>query len=129
MRNLLLVMGVIETAVGAGLLAAPSLLASVLLHSPLEGTVGVLVARVGGAALLSLGVACLLSLDEAGTRRATAIIAAMLVYNVAVTVLLTYAGMGLGMTTMLLWLVIVVHVVLAVWCVVCLRGARTPGAV
>jgi hypothetical protein len=127
MRNLLLVMGVIETIVGVGLLSAPSLLASILLSSPLEGAVGVLVARVGGAALLSLGVACLLALEDAGTRRATGIITAMLVYNVAVTVLLTYAGVGLGMTSMFLWLVIVVHVALAVWCVVCLRGMRTPG--
>ncbi len=128
MANLLLVMGVIETLVGVGLLAAPSLLASILLSSPLEGAVCVLVARVGGAALLSLGVACLLARGDADARGATGVIAAMLVYNIAATALLAYASLGLGLESLLLWPVIVVHGALAVWCVVCLRGVRTPGA-
>ena len=49
--------GVLESAVGLGLLVAPSPLADFLLGSPLEGP-GIAVARLAGGGLLALGIAC-----------------------------------------------------------------------
>ncbi len=128
MRNLLLVMGIVETGTGLALLAAPSLVASILLGLPLEGTVGSIVGRVGGAALLSLGVACLLARGAAATDAPSGIITAMLIYNTAATALLVYCRLGLGMTSMVLWPAIVLHAALAVWCIASLRGGRAPDA-
>jgi hypothetical protein len=122
--TLLRVMGVIELITGLGLLAAPSLLASLLLGSPLEGAVALVVARVCGAALFSLGIACLLSRDESAAR-ASGLPIGMLLYNVGSTGVLAFAGFGLGLGGALLWLVVIVHAALAIWCVACLR-VRTP---
>jgi hypothetical protein len=118
--TLLRVVGVIESITGIGLLAAPSLLASLLLGATLDGAVALVVARVCGIALLSLGVACLLSRDESAAR-ATGLPIGALVYNVGVTGVLAFAGLGLGLGGVLLWLVVIVHTVLAVWCIACFR--------
>jgi hypothetical protein len=121
MRNLLIAMGVVETATGLGLLAVPSLVASVLLGSSLEGAVGLIVGRVCGAALLALGIACLLARAEADFRSSTALIIAMLAYNTVATALLAYSLLGLRLIGIALWPAILIHAALAIWCIVCLR--------
>ena len=121
MRTLLVVMAVVEAGAGLALLAAPSFVAVLLLGSSLEGGVSLIVARICGSGLLSLGIACLLGRGDAGAP-AAGLITAMLVYNVITTALLAYAGFGLGLTGLLLWPAIVIHAALAIWCVVRLRS-------
>jgi hypothetical protein len=121
MKTLLVVMAVVEVGAGLALLAAPSFVAVLLLGSSLEYAVGLVVARICGAGLLSLGVACLLARDEAGAP-AGGLLTAMLVYNVVATAVLGYARLGLGLMGILLWPAIVVHGALAIWCIVCLRS-------
>lgn len=69
MEKLLRVSAIVEITAGIGLLAIPALLASLLLGSALDSAAGLAVARVAGAALVSLGVACWLGW-QAATRRA-----------------------------------------------------------
>jgi hypothetical protein len=57
---------VLELATGIGLLAAPSLVTEVLPGQPLGASVPLLVARVAGAALLAIGLACWLEAAGAG---------------------------------------------------------------
>jgi len=57
LARILSIGGVLETGVGLMLLVDPSALAVLLLRSPLEGA-GLVVARVGGGGVLSLGIAC-----------------------------------------------------------------------
>lgn len=121
MINLLIVTGVVETATGLGLLAVPSLIASLLLGAPLEGAVGLVVGRVCGAALLSLGIACLLAHDESGPRASNGLIVAILVYDITVTALLAFSLVGLRLIGIALWPAILLHTGLAIWCIVCLR--------
>jgi len=81
------------------------------------------VARVAGAALLALGIACgTVPVDERG-RAALALIVPMLVYNLAVAALLVHAHFGLELSGIGLWPAVVVHAALAVWCVACLTNA------
>ena len=124
MKNLLVVSAVVEIVTGLALLAAPSLVASILLGVPLDNAAGLIVARIAGAGLLSLGVACwLASLDERS--RATAgVVVAMLFYDVIATVVLVYARVGGGFTSMILWLAALAHALLAVWCAIALSGGR-----
>jgi hypothetical protein len=120
LRNLLIAMGVVEVGAGLALLVAPSLVAEVLLGSPLVGAPGLIVARLCGAGLLSLGIACWLARGEAGTASTTGLVIAMLFYNTAAAAVLVYSLLGLGLMGVLLWPAIVIHVALGIWCLVCL---------
>jgi hypothetical protein len=122
-KTLLTATAVIEFGAGFALLCCPSAMVELLVGAPLAEPAAVTVARVGGAGVLSLGVACWLARGDAQSRAARGLIAAMLVYNVATVAILAYAGIGLGLYGMALWPGVVLHALMAVWCVECLRRA------
>ncbi len=80
LARLLSLGGVLETGAGLGLLIAPSALASLLLRSPLEGS-GVVIARIGGGGLLSLGIACWCARKTPSAPASLGVSWAFLVYN------------------------------------------------
>ena len=120
-RNLLIVTAAAEAATGAALIAAPAALASLLLGASLVSSGAMTVARVAGVAMLSLGLACWLARDEGRTPAGRAIVAAMLLYNVAVAALLAHGGLALGLDGIALWPAALAHVALAAWCGLALR--------
>jgi len=124
MKKLLAVTALVEASVGIPLLFAPAMLASILLGSPLDTVPGLFVARLAGAALLSLGGACWAVRRDAQSRAAAGMVIVMLIYNVATAVLLVSARFFLGMTGIGLLPASAVHVVLAGWCIACLQSAR-----
>jgi hypothetical protein len=124
MKSLLIVTAALEAAGGLALLGLPSLVASLLLGGSLDTPSALVVARVTGAALLSLGVACWLARHDERSRAARGLIAAMLFYNAAIVVVLVHAGMGLRLSGIGLWPTVVLHAALAAWCVACLRTRR-----
>jgi hypothetical protein len=79
------------------------------------------VARVGGAAVLSIGVSCWLARNDHQGRAAKGLVAGLLLYNIAAVAVLAYAGIGLGLSGIGLWPAVVLHAVLAAWCIACLR--------
>ena len=115
-----MVMGVAETGVGLGLLALPSLVASLLLGATLDTATATTVARVAGVALVTLGVACWLARNDTQSRAARGLICAMLVYNAGVCVVLVYAALGTGISTLALWAVAVAHAGMAAGCLAAL---------
>jgi hypothetical protein len=124
MNRLLKLTAIIEAATGLGLAAVPSVVVRLLLGSPLDTSAAVMLGRVAGAALLALGVACWLAHDDTRSRAARGLVAAMLLYNIAVAALLAFAGLGFGLHGVALWPAVVLHAALAVWCIACLR--RSP---
>jgi hypothetical protein len=86
--------------------------------APLPAPAALTVARVGGAGLLVLGVACWLARGDTQRRAARGLVAAMLLYAVAV---LAFTCTGLGPHGVALRPVAVLHAVMTVWCVACLR--------
>ncbi len=124
-KTLLTATGVIELGAGLALMCCPSAIVVLLVGAPLEAPAALTVARVGGAGLLALSVACWLSRGDSNTRAARGLVAAMLLYNVATVAILAYAGVGLGLHGVALWPGVALHAVMAVWCVECLRCATT----
>jgi hypothetical protein len=122
-KALLIVTALIEVGTGVALLVVPSLTAEFLLGEGLSSSQALVVARVAGVALLSVGVACWLGRN--GERRAhSGLVAGMLIYNLGVPILLLHGWMASALEGPGLWPASGLHTALAVWCVVCLRPLR-----
>jgi len=115
------VSAVIEAGAGVALLCCPSATAVLLLGTPLDAPTAFTVARVGGAGLLSLGIACWLARRDGQSPAARGLVTAMLLYNVLTVGVLSYAGIGQGLRGVALWPGVLLHAGMAVWCVSCLR--------
>ena len=121
MNRLLKLTAIIEASTGLGLLAVPSVVVRLLLGSPLGTSAAVVLARVAGAALLALGVACWLARDDTQSRATRGLVVAMLIYSIAATAFLAFAGIGLGLHGVVLWPAVILHAAMGFWCVGCLR--------
>ena len=119
MKKLLTMTAIIEAATGVGLLAAPAVLARLLLNAALDAPAAVTVARVGGTALLAISVACWLSRENG-----RALVVAMLLYNVVVIAVLVYAALALALSGVGLWPAVTLHLAFAFWCMACLWSKR-----
>jgi hypothetical protein len=119
MKKLLTITAIIEAATGVGMLAAPAVLARLLLGGTLDTPAALTVARVAGTALLAISVACWLSRENG-----RALVTAMLLYNVFVVGLLLYAALAVALSGFGLWPTIALHLALAFWCMACLRRKR-----
>src|SRR5438046_7368831 len=124
MKRLLKLTAIIEAATGLGLVAVPAVVVRLLLASPLGTSASIPLGRVAGVALLALGVACWLARDDTQSRAARGLVVAMLMYNLIAIAVLAFAGIGLGLHGVALWPAVVLHAVMAIWCIVCLR--RSP---
>ena len=71
--------------------------------------------------MLALGVACWLARGDTQSRAARGLVAAMLLYNGVAVAVLAFAGLGYGLHGVALWPAVVLHAVMVVWCVACLR--------
>jgi hypothetical protein len=121
MRALATVTAVLELGAGLGMLAFPSLAGTILLGSPLSTPVELIIASVAGVALLALGVAFWFARHDEQSHPARALVGAMLLYNAGVVAVLLNTGIGLGLSGIGLWPVVLLHVVMTVWCGMYLR--------
>jgi hypothetical protein len=124
MKKLLIVSALLEAASGLALMVSPAPPVLLLVGAVLDTTGGLIIARVAGAALLALGLGCWLARNDASSPAARGLVAAMLLYNMAALAVLVYAGLGLKLTAVGLWPAVVLHLALALWCVVCLRCTK-----
>jgi len=98
----------IEAATGIALIAVPELVARLLLGAGLSDS-GVAVARVGGFALLSLGLACWSTADSATLSAVRALFA----YNLLAAFYLGYLRVSGEFVAFLIWPACALHAVLA----------------
>jgi hypothetical protein len=122
MKSLLVVSAAFEVGIGIGLLALPSVVARMLLGATLDAPAARTVARVAGAALLALGVACWIAAFDTPSRAARGVVGAMALYNVGAVVVLGVAGVKSQRVGFGLWPAVVLHTVMTVWCVANLMG-------
>jgi len=107
-RSVLGMAAAIEAVTGLFLLVFPHLVAKLLLGVAVTG-VSIVIGRVAGIALLSLGVGCWFGRQETSCGWA---LAALLLYNALVTLYLAFVGLGTEFVGVLLWPAVVVHGVL-----------------
>jgi hypothetical protein len=112
MKWVLIFAAVGEAGTGLALLIVPALVGRLLLGEKLTGS-AIPVARVAGIALIALGVASWPGPPRVG----------MLIYSVAVTLYLAYVGFAGGLTGILLWPAVILHVILTV---LLTRAATAP---
>ena len=117
MKLLLTLTALFEALTGIGLIVFPFRVISLLIGTLPDGAVVVTLARIAGAALISLAIACWLLRNNAA---ATGIVKAMLFYNLAAAVSLLYASIGDKLSGTGLWPAVLLHAGLAVWCFIVL---------
>ena len=123
MNTLCVTTAAIELGAGLALLSLPSAAVDLLLGAALEAPAALAATRVAGVALLTLGVACWLARDDTQSSAAKGLITAMVVYNLGVALILAAAGVRSRPVGFVLWpAAVVLHMALAVWCVVTLRS-------
>ena len=99
------------------LLCVPSAAAALLLGRPLEAPAALTVARVGGAGLLTLGVACWLARSDTQSPVARGLVTAMVIYNLGAALILGAAGIQSRPVGIVLWPAVVLHAAMTIWCV------------
>jgi hypothetical protein len=116
MKLLLIIAAVIEAVAGLALLLIPTDAVSALLGVPLKTPAGLVAARIAGAALASLAIACWQARNSERGSPATGVVEAMSFYNFAAAMVLVYAGIRLDLRSALLWPAILLHLGLGAWC-------------
>ena len=109
------------------LLLSPALVATLLLGVSLDPPAALVVGRVAGAALLSLGGACWLARNAGPNAALRGLVAAMLLYNIAAGAVLANAGANMRLVGVFMWPAVAVHAVLAVWCIACWWSGHPAG--
>ena len=101
MKKILMFAALAETGTGLILLAYPPIVVRLLFDAEIVGA-GVIMSRLAGIALIGLGVTCWPGTPLVG----------MLTYSVVVTLYLAFVGFAGGLTGILLWPAVVLHLIL-----------------
>jgi len=120
MKHLLTATAVLEVGAGLALLTAPSLVFGTEIDTPTGSTV----ARIAGAALLAIGVACWLARHDGQSQAARGLVGGLVVYNALMVAVLAYAGTALGLSSGGLWPAAAIHAAMTAWCVASLKRRR-----
>jgi hypothetical protein len=121
MKKLLVLAAVIEVLTGLVALAYPPILIRLLFDSEIAGA-GVLISRIAGISLISLGVACW---PDRNVLRA---FFGMMIYNPLVALFLVWVGINDG-GGILLWPVVVIHAGMALLLVWAWRRERQAAGI
>ncbi len=117
MKSLLTVTALLEGCTGLALAFVPSLVASKLLGTSFNDPSAMIIAKLAGAALITITIACWLSRNDT---QSSTMVKAMLGYNFFSIVLLTYSAFCEKISGPGLWPAVLLHLGLLVWCVSCL---------
>ena len=101
-------------------MAMPAIVVRLLLGAKISGAT-IPLGRVAGVALLTLGVASWLASYDERSCAARGLVSAMVLYNLGAVIILGSAGLGSQSVGIALWPAVILHAVMAVWCVTSLR--------
>jgi hypothetical protein len=117
----------LESLTGVAIILIPGVVIALLLGVE-ASSVGLMIGRLLGVALLSLGVACWGARTDVGGSAQTATLRAITLYNAGVGVsLVVFAATGMA-SALLAWLVGILHLGLALAFALSLRSRNAPSA-
>jgi len=119
MKSLLTITAIFEASTGVALIAIPATIVPILLGIPFSDDNLHVISGVTGVALLSIAIMCW-SFRSSG-QQAAGIVRAILFYNFMTSLILMYGALGLGLSGLGLWPVVILHLMLALWSIVELR--------
>jgi hypothetical protein len=130
LRKLFIVTAFLELSAGLALMFLPSLVGRFALGVAEPAPEALILGRVGGVALFSLGLAFWLARADNGSSAQKALLWGITFYNVGACAVLVLAEfILLHLAGLALWLATLLHAGLTVWCAVHLRGiSRKPTA-
>ena len=111
LRLLLALAGGLEILAGSAALIAPALVVSMLLGVPVDA-IALVLARLFGAGVFALGLACLKARHDAGSPAGVAVSIGITAYNILAAVVLLWTAAGLGLGGLLLWVAGIGHATL-----------------
>ena len=123
LKLLLTLCGGLEILAGVAALIAPGPLLSLLLGGPGD-PISSVVARLFGAGVFALGLACLKARDDVGSPAGLAVSIGITAYNVLAAVILLWTAAGPGLGGLLLWGAGIVHAALGALFVSALAASR-----
>lgn len=122
MRKILLqLIAAVEAGAGAGLILVPTAIVAFLIGGPVDSPTALVVTRLAGAALVTLGLVCWFASCDSESQVAIGVVTAMTFYNAAAAGLLLFARFGADLSGPGVWPAIVLHGALAAWCLSCVR--------
>lgn len=124
-RELFIATAFLESLTGIALLLAPSFVVNLLLGEAISTSTELTISRIGGSAILALGIACWLARDDEKSRGAKAITGGLLVYNVMVFVSLANSAYT-AITTPALIAALIIHLLLGINCIFTLKKMKNP---
>jgi hypothetical protein len=119
-KLLLIAMAAVEVSTGVALLVAPSFVVWLLLSEGLSSPESLVLGRILGTALLSIGVACWRTRNSEPSGRED-LVGSMCIYNLAVPALLVRAVFADDVQGVAIWPACLIHLVLAIGCIRCFR--------
>jgi hypothetical protein len=110
MKLFLKVTAVFEGLTGLALIFAPQLVIQMLFLSSLEETGGIIIARIGGAAILIIALLCWMTKEIF-----LLLIKLLLIYNIFVILITLYSLWDYGIQRSGLVIILLFHFVFAIW--------------
>jgi len=126
-RKLFIATAFIEVGAGVALMSVPALVIWLVLAVRGPSPEALVIGRVGGAALLAIGLECWLARDDRDTLAQRALLFGAFVYNLGACAVFAYARVMLSMAGVALWPAIVLHALMTIWCAGNLRSEPTQG--
>ena len=123
LRLLLTLSGGLEILAGLAALITPAPVVLLLLGSQID-SIGVVLARLFGAGVFALGLACLKARNDVGSPAGLAVSIGITAYNVLAAVVLLWTAAESGLGGFLLWGAGIVHAILGVLFLSVLLGTR-----
>jgi hypothetical protein len=84
-------------------------------------------ARVAGAALVALGIACWVGRSDQRSSAQLGLLIGVLAYDVGTAAILAYTGWFVNLVGLALWPAVVIHAALGAWCLLDLRARQPAG--
>jgi hypothetical protein len=116
-KLLLEAMAIINILAGVVMIVFPVFLSGAVLGVSLNEPAAIVVLRVAGVAILSLGIVCWMVASEGRSKPGKSLVTGLAIYNTLIMMIIAYTITIQNFTSPGLWVVILLHAIFAGWCI------------